>query len=64
MKVAKHLLTNEIVNNKNTKIFHIIKVAIKILEKSKMTDPDDAKRVSREIKILKTISHPNIIRLH
>ena len=29
-----------------------------------MTDPDDAKRVSREIKILKALSHPNIIRLH
>ena len=42
----------------------INKVAIKILEKCKMIDPDDGKRVAREIKILQTISHPNIIKLH
>ena len=29
-----------------------------------MIDKDDEKRVSREIKILKAISHPNIIKLY
>ena len=37
------------------------KVAIKILEKSKITDVTDVERVAREIHILKLIRHPNII---
>ena len=37
------------------------KVAIKVLEKSKITDVTDIERISREIHILKIIRHPNII---
>lgn len=48
MKLATHLLTNE-------------KVAIKILEKNRIKDKKDIERISREIKILKKVRHPNII---
>ena len=37
------------------------KVAIKILEKSKIKDKDDAERVDREINILQKFNHPNVI---
>lgn len=40
------------------------KVAIKILEKSKIIDVSDIERVSREIHILKLIRHPTIIQLY
>lgn len=40
------------------------KVAIKILQKSKIIDVADVERVSREIHILKLIRHPNIIQLY
>ena len=46
--LATHTLTNE-------------KVAIKILEKSRIKDKKDIERISREIKILKKVRHPNII---
>lgn len=39
-------------------------VAIKILEKSKITEVADVERVSREIHILKLIRHPNIVQLY
>ena len=39
------------------------KVAIKILEKIKMTNYDDKNRLEREIKILNKIHHPNIVKL-
>lgn len=39
-------------------------MAVKILEKSKITEDADVERVSREIKILKMIRHPNIIQLY
>jgi 5'-AMP-activated protein kinase catalytic alpha subunit len=48
VKLATHLLTNE-------------KVAIKILEKNRIKDKKDIERISREIKILKKVRHPNII---
>lgn len=48
VKIGKHNLTGE-------------KVAVKILEKHKIVEEVDVERVSREIKILKTIRHPNII---
>ncbi|SPQ98912.1 unnamed protein product (mitochondrion) [Plasmodiophora brassicae] len=41
-----------------------VKVAIKILEKSRIVDVDDVERVSREIHILKHLKHPNIINLY
>ena len=37
---------------------------MKILEKSKIVEEADVERVSREIKILKMIRHPNIIQLY
>ena len=37
------------------------KVAIKILEKSRISDVTDVERVAREIHILKLIRHPNIV---
>jgi 5'-AMP-activated protein kinase catalytic alpha subunit len=51
VKLGTHILTGE-------------KVAVKILEKSKITEDADVERVSREIKILKMIRHPNIIQLY
>jgi MAP/microtubule affinity-regulating kinase len=39
------------------------KVAIKIYEKSKLEDPMLRKNLSREIKVLKRLTHPNIIQL-
>ena len=40
------------------------KVAVKILEKSRIKDKKDIERISREIKILKKVRHPNIIQLY
>lgn len=37
------------------------KVAIKILEKDKITEVNDIERVAREIHILKIVRHPHII---
>ena len=51
VKLATHTLTNE-------------KVAIKILEKSRIKDKKDIERISREIKILKKVRHPNVIQLY
>ena len=51
VKLGTHILTNE-------------KVAIKILEKDKISDAADVERVAREIHILKQIRHPNIIQLY
>lgn len=40
------------------------KVAIKMLEKSKIVDEGDRQRISREIQILKILRHPNIVQLY
>ena len=40
------------------------KVAIKILEKKKILEYEDKIRVEREIKILKSLRHPNIVHLY
>ena len=40
------------------------KVAVKILVKSRIKDKKDIERISREIKILKKVRHPNIIQLY
>ena len=40
------------------------KVSIKILEKDKIQDKEDLKRISREIKIIKLLNHPNIIKIY
>ena len=49
--MASHTLTGE-------------KVAVKILEKSRIKDKKDIERIRREIKILKKVRHPNIIQLY
>ncbi len=51
VKLAKHILTNE-------------EVAIKILEKSKITDDDELNRVNKEIKYLKLLNNPHIVHLY
>ena len=51
VKIAIHLPTGE-------------KVAVKMLEKSKIKEPADIRRVNREIKILKKVRHPNVIQLY
>ena len=51
VKIGTHITTKE-------------KVAVKILEKSKITDIADVERVSREIHILKTVQHPHVVQLY
>ena len=41
-----------------------MQVAVKILEKDKIKDKKDIERITREIKILKKVRHPNIIQLY
>ena len=50
VRLGTHALTGE-------------KVAVKILEKDRITDVSDVERVAREIHILKIIRHPNIFQL-
>ena len=51
VKLAVHIPTGE-------------KVAVKILEKSRIKDQADVRRVNREIKILKKARNSNIIQLY
>ena len=51
MKEGIHLFTEQ-------------KVAIKILEKDKITEVTDVERVSRELHILKIVRHPHIIQMY
>ena len=51
VKIGHHVLTGE-------------KVAIKVLEKKKIIEIVDKNRVEREIKILKTLRHKNIIQIY
>ena len=39
-------------------------VAVKVLEKSKIKDKKDIERISREIKILKQLHHPNVVQIY
>jgi len=48
VKLGTHILTGE-------------KVAVKVLEKSRIKDKKDVERISREIKILKQLHHPNVV---
>jgi len=50
VRIGTHIMTGE-------------KVAIKILEKSRIVEPADVERVSREISILKRVRHKNVIQL-
>ena len=69
-KVGNYILSEQIGTgtfSKVTKAIHILtgeKVAVKILDKSKIKDSIDIERISREIEILKSISHPNIAQLY
>jgi len=40
------------------------KVAIKILEKSKIIEKDDLERIFREMKIIKQLNHQNIVKVY
>ena len=51
VKLGTHKLTGE-------------KVAVKILEKDRISEVADVERVAREIQILKMIRHPNIVQLY
>lgn len=51
VRVGTHVLTGD-------------KVAVKFLEKDRISDVADVERVSREIHILKLTRHPNIIQLY
>ena len=51
VKLGTHLPTGE-------------KVAVKILEKNRIKDKSDLTRVTREIKILKQVRHPNVVQLY
>ncbi len=42
----------------------MMQVAIKILEKDRIKDKKDVERITREIKILKKVRHPNVIQLY
>jgi 5'-AMP-activated protein kinase catalytic alpha subunit len=37
---------------------------VKVLEKGKIKDKKDVERISREIKILKQVHHPNVVQLY
>jgi serine/threonine protein kinase len=50
VKIGLHTPTNE-------------DIAIKILEKNKITDKDDMIRIEREMKISKSLNHLNIIKI-
>ena len=50
VKVGVHILTGE-------------RVAVKVLEKDRIVDKGDIRRVTREIKILKHVRHPHIVQL-
>ena len=69
-KVGNYILNEQIgigTFSKVTKAIHTLtgeKVAVKILDKSKIKDNIDIERISREIEILKSISHPNICQLY
>jgi len=50
VKIGQHIPTSE-------------NVAIKILEKNKITDKDDIIRIEREMKICKSLNHLNIVKI-
>lgn len=60
VKQGTHTLTTEKVSD----TLKIVQVAVKILEKEKINDQKDVERITREIKILKKVRHPNVIQLY
>jgi 5'-AMP-activated protein kinase catalytic alpha subunit len=51
VKFATHRLTKE-------------KVAVKLINKLKLIEPEDMERLRRELKIMQTISHPHIVQMY
>ena len=41
-----------------------LQVAVKVLEKSRIKEKKDVERISREIKILKQLHHPNVVQIY
>lgn len=39
-------------------------MAIKVLEKSKISNEEDFQRIVREIRIMKKVKHPNLVQLY
>ena len=39
------------------------RVAIKVVEKSRLVDPNEAKRMQREIRVMRHLTHPCIVKL-
>lgn len=69
VKLAAHMPTGEKVNSLFSLYNSIFtsqspQVAVKILEKSRIKEAADVRRVNREIKILKKARHGNIIQLY
>lgn len=62
VKMATHTLSGEKVSVFSC--LNYIQVAVKILEKDKIKDKKDVERITREIKILKKVRHPNVIQLY
>lgn len=64
VKLGSHIITGEKVSSKFIIIINSYQAAIKILEKVKILDESDKIRIDREIKILKSIMHHNIIQIY
>lgn len=60
VKIGVHEPTGEKVRHLRN-LLNVFKIAVKILQKSKMVDNADIERVSREIHILKIVQHPHIV---
>lgn len=58
--------SNQLLYNKSRFILTIVflQVAVKVLEKSRIKDKKDVERISREIKILKQLHHPNVVQIY
>ena len=56
VKLAHHILTNE-------QVFLIYKVAIKIIDKTKL-DESTSKKLFREVRIMRLLNHKNIVKLY
>ena len=39
------------------------RVAIKVVDKARLTDPAEAKRMQREIRVMRHLTHPCVIKL-
>ena len=60
VKLGSHNMTGEKVVSFP---FYTLKVAIKIIDKKKDSDPAHLQRIDREVRIMKKMRHPNIVQL-